>query len=107
MTLTRSLCYPVFDVVKNDQQEDRPVSEQTKYQITIQGWIGPHWADWFGGLAMTYEGKRDDSTLTVLSGPVADQAALRGILCKLWDLNLTLLSVIRVEQEKQTQEEIP
>ena len=83
------------------------MTEQTTYQIRIQGWIGPHWADWFGGLAMTYEGTEDDSLLTVLAGPVADQAALRGILCKLWDLNLTVLSVIQVEQEKQTQEELP
>ena len=73
------------------------MTEQTTYQIRIQGWIGPHWADWFGGLAMTYEGTEDDSLLTVLAGPVADQAALRGILSRLWDLNLTLLSVSRHE----------
>jgi hypothetical protein len=74
------------------------VSEQTKYQIRIQGWIGQHWANWFGGLAMTYEGTEDASPLTVLTGPVADQSALRGILDKIWDLNLTVLSVIREEE---------
>ena len=73
------------------------MAEQDKYQIKIRGWIGKRWADWFDGLAMCYEGTEDDSPLTVLTGPVADHAALRGILCRIWDLNLTLLSVIRVE----------
>ena len=73
------------------------MAEQDGYQISVQGWIGPRWANWFDGMAMTYEGGADDSPVTVLSGLVADQAALRGILSKIWDLNLTLLSVIRVQ----------
>ena len=51
------------------------------------------------------EGAEDDLPLTVLAGPVADQAALRGILNRLWDLNLTLISVIRVEQARHRQED--
>ena len=74
------------------------MTEQTKYQITIQGWIGQHWANWFGGLVITYEGTEDTLLLTVLTGPVSDQSALRGILCKIWDLNLTLISVTRIER---------
>jgi hypothetical protein len=81
------------------------VTEQPTYQIKIRGRIGPQWTDWFGGLVITYEGTEDDSPLTVIAGPVADQAALRGILCKLWDLNLTLISVIRVEPEERTEED--
>ena len=77
------------------------MAEQDKYQIKIRGWIGKRWANWFGGLAMCYEGTEDDSPLTVLTGPVADQAALRGILARIWDLNLTLLSVIRVEASSE------
>jgi hypothetical protein len=73
------------------------MTEQDKYQIRIRGWIGKRWANWFDGLAVTYEGTEDDSPLTVLTGPVADQAALRGILSRIWDLNLTLLAVVRVE----------
>ena len=73
------------------------MTEQDKVQIRIRGWIGKRWANWFDGLAMTYEGTEDDLPLTVLTGPVADQAALRGILSRIWDLNLTLLSVSRVE----------
>jgi hypothetical protein len=92
---------------KRSTRGSNTVTEQTTYQIKIRGWIDPQWADWFGGLGVTYEGTEDDSPLTVLAGPVADQAALRGILCKLWDFNLTLISAIRVEQETQTEEDIP
>ena len=73
------------------------MTEQDKYQIKVRGWIGQRWANWFDGMAMTYQGTEDESSLTVLTGPLADQAALRGILSRIWDLNLCLLSVIRVE----------
>jgi len=64
------------------------------YQITVQGALDPEWAAWLHGLTLaSTEG--DGLTVTTLSGPVADQAALRGILNKLWDLNLTLISVER------------
>ena len=71
--------------------------DQDRYQIRVQGWIGERWADWFDGMAMTYEGTNDDSPITILTGPVVDQAALRSLLTKIWDLNLTLISVALVE----------
>ena len=67
------------------------------YQIKVEGQLDPAWSDWFSGLAVTVEPGIGD-TLTTLTGPVADQAALRGILTKLWDLNLTLISCLRGEQ---------
>ncbi len=70
--------------------------EQNRYQIQVQGWISERWANWFDGMAMTYQGTEDDSPITVLTGPVVDQAALRSLLIKIWDLNLTLISVTRV-----------
>lgn len=70
--------------------------EQDRYQIQVQGWISERWANWFDGMAMTYQGTEDDSPITVLTGPVVDQAALRSLLIKIWDLNLTLISVTRV-----------
>jgi hypothetical protein len=70
--------------------------EQDRYQVQVQGWISERWANWFDGMAMTYQGTEDDSPITVLTGPVVDQAALRSLLTKIWDLNLTLISVIRV-----------
>lgn len=71
------------------------MTEQDRYQIRVQGWIGEGWANWFDGMTMIYEGVDDDSSITILTGPVLDQAALRGLLSKVWDLNLTLLSVTR------------
>lgn len=70
---------------------------QGEYQIRVQGWISERWADWFEGVTVIYEGAEDGSPITILTGPVVDQAALRGLLTKIWDLNLALISVTRVE----------
>jgi len=69
------------------------------YEIQVQGELDPGWKEWFDELAVTtgYAGARRPTT--TLLGPVADQAALRGMLCKLWDLNLTLISVRRVDAD--------
>jgi hypothetical protein len=77
------------------------MSKQDAYQIKIQGLIGKRWADWFDGLELAYEGTEGGSPITVLTGPVVDQAALRGILCRIWNLNLTLLSVVRIESDSE------
>jgi len=63
------------------------------YQIRIQGHLGRQWTDWFGGLTITLE----DNGETLLTGPVVDQAALHGLLRKVRDLGMPLLSVSRVE----------
>ncbi len=63
------------------------------YQIQVLGNIDPSWSDWFDGMELTREARKDGSLITTLTGPVADQATLRGILIGLWDLNLTILSV--------------
>ena len=55
--------------------------------------MGSQWSDWFDGLTITLE----DDGQTLLTGPVVDQAALHGLLRKVRDLGLTLLSVARVE----------
>ena len=67
---------------------------KTVYAIKIQGELGENWSDWFDGLSISVEG---DLPVTTLTGVVADQVALRGILNKLWDLNLTLISVLRLD----------
>ncbi len=64
------------------------------YQIKIQGELGGNWSDWFDGMSISVEG---DVSVTTLTGVVADQAALRGILNKIWDLNLALVSVARLD----------
>lgn len=63
------------------------------YQIRLKGHLGAEWADWFGGLTITLEA---DGT-TLLTGPVADQAALHGLLRKARDLGLPLVSINRVQ----------
>ena len=64
----------------------------TTYEIRVAGHLSPQWADWFEGLTIMLE---DDGN-TLLSGPVADQAALHGLLKKVRDLGLPLLSVNQV-----------
>ena len=63
------------------------------YQIRIKGHLGPQWADWFGGLAITLEDDGD----TLLTGPVVDQAALHGLLRKVRDLGMPLISAVRIK----------
>ena len=59
------------------------------YEIKIKGYLDTRWSDWFAGLTLTYlEGDE-----TLLSGKLADQAALHGLLERIRDLNLTLISV--------------
>jgi hypothetical protein len=63
------------------------------YQIRLKGHLGSQWTDWFEGLTIT----REDNEVTLLTGPVFDQAALHGLLKKVRDLGMPLLSVNYVE----------
>ena len=63
------------------------------YEIRIKGHLDDRWADWFEGLTITLEDNGD----TLLTGPVVDQAALHGLLRKVRDLGIPLLSINRVE----------
>lgn len=66
------------------------------YEITVEGKLDVGWADSFSGMTITLR-SRDGRPVSTLTGRVSDQAALRGMLCRLWDLNLTLVSVWRLE----------
>lgn len=75
------------------------MAEQVQYEIQIRGWIDGRWAGWFEGLDMTLERDGHGEPVTTLSAVVTDQAALRGILAKVWDLNLAVLSVTRLQEK--------
>jgi hypothetical protein len=66
--------------------------EAGRYEIRLTGQLDAHWAAWFDGLSVSREG---DGT-TVISGPIADQSALHGVLQRVRDLGLPLVSVVRV-----------
>jgi len=68
---------------------DQPVI----YEIRIKGHLGSQWTDWFEGLTITLEDNGD----TLVTGPVVDQAALHGLLKKVRDLGMPLVSVIQVQ----------
>ena len=74
---------------------------QAIYEIQVQGELDQGWEEWFNGLAATPQTAGKRRPTTTLIGLVADQAALRGLLRKLWDLNLTLISVRRIEADGQ------
>jgi len=69
-----------------------PTNDVPIYQIRIQGQLDESWSDWLGELTITPQ--PDGATL--LSGSIIDQAALHGILDRLYGLNLTILSVVQV-----------
>ena len=73
----------------NEQKQNPDVDPSTVYQIRIKGHLSQQWMSWFEGLTITRE--QDGNTL--LAGAVIDQAALHGILKKVRDLGMPLLSV--------------
>lgn len=73
------------------------------YEIRVRGHLGTRWAAWFDGLCLTAE---DDGT-SLISGPVVDQAALHGLLQKLRDLGIPLLSLTRVAPGEASEQDDP
>ena len=82
--------------MSNERSPKRDPSEPMVYQIRVTGHLDREWSDWFDGLSITLE----DNGETLLSGPVVDQAALHGLLRKVRDLGLPLLSVIRLQSDQ-------
>ena len=76
-------------IVPTNSDTEIMKSEVVVYQLRLKGHLGEQWTDWFEGLAVTPEEDGD----TLLTGPVRDQAALFGLLKKVRDLGLTLVSV--------------
>jgi hypothetical protein len=77
-----------------------PDAPRAHYEIRVRGVLDDHWSAWFEGLELT----GDHAGHTTIAGPIADQAALHGLLARVSDLGLVLLSVRRIDPEK---EELP
>ena len=67
------------------------------YRITIKGHLGPEWSNWFDGLTIALV----DNGETMLTGPLVDQTALHGVLIKIRDVGLPLLSLTRIETGRE------
>ena len=74
------------------------------YQIKVTGNLDQTWVSWFNQMKITTEGNQTEGPITVFTGPVSDQAQLRGLLIKIWDLNLELLSVQKMIGQTQLDE---
>ncbi len=74
------------------------------YVIQIRGHIGQDWSEWFSDLTLAAEYTADGTPITVLSGPISDQAALHGVLARIRDLGLQLISVGRIEEPETTED---
>lgn len=74
------------------------LGQPAKYQIKIQGRLSQGWSDWFDGMIVTVERNSRGLSITNLTGTVADQPALHGLLARIRDLGLPLLLVKHLEE---------
>ena len=84
------------DRAMSSELDPKSTSEPVVYQIRIEGHLGRPWTNWFGGLVVVLTENGD----TLVTGPVVDQAALYGLLRKVRDLGMPLVSVHRIEPDR-------
>ena len=85
--------------MSDKQTYDEKHNQPQRYEIRIKGHLDDRWSDWFEGLAIRLEEDGD----TLLTGPVVDQAALHGLLKRVRDLGMTLVSVNQVQSQETRQ----
>ena len=85
-----------YKVMSNQSSPKINPDQPMVYQIKIKGHLDQQWTDWFEGLTIALE----DDGHTLLTGPVVDQAALHGLLKKVRDLGMPLVSVSRIEPDQ-------
>jgi hypothetical protein len=81
-------------------EKNEPCNIASHYQIIVEGKIDPSWSEWLANMEVRSRKEADGMQVTILSGILADQAALRGLLIRLWDLNLSLRSVEQIDPSK-------
>jgi hypothetical protein len=94
--------YTIGATNEGDTMAEEKADERVVYRIRVQGKLDERWSDWFSGLRVVVES--EIPPITTLAGLI-DQAGLRGVLNKLWDLNLDLISVRRVEANGRGEKE--
>jgi hypothetical protein len=82
-----------MDTTNSSGRGDAPVESPAYYELRVNGVLDSRWSAWFDGLRVT----SDESGQTVIAGPVVDQAALHGLLTKVRDLGLPLISVRQID----------
>jgi hypothetical protein len=73
-----------------------PAGQPARYEIRVEGVLDGRWSAWFDGMAVS----SDEPDQTTIAGPVTDQAALHGLLAKIRDLALPLISVRRIDPDR-------
>jgi hypothetical protein len=81
--------------MSSKQSQETGLEDPTVYEIRIKGHLGPQWRDWFGGLTI----KLEENGETSLTGLVPDQAALHGLLKRVRDVGLPLISVVSLKPD--------
>ncbi len=93
---------------KTNEQSASRTAGPVIYEIKVQGHLDPVWSQWLEGMTLThFENEEGGGACTLITGPVVDQPALHGLLAKIGNLNLTLISVRRIDPRKGTAEEVP
>jgi hypothetical protein len=87
-------------MMKNVKQK-LTLAQPATYQIKVPGHLDESWSEWAEGMTITVESEGDGLPVTTLTGAVADQAALQGLLRRLYSLGLPLISVNWVEPDKK------
>jgi len=82
-------CHKRTRIMSNKHISKMDANQPKVYQIRIEGHLDRQWTDWFDGMTITLEDNGD----TLITGPVVDQAALHGLLKKVRDLGMPLLSI--------------
>lgn len=81
--------------------EEHKADGRVEYRIKVEGELDDRWSEWFHRLTVVVES--ENPPITILTGSI-DQAALRGVLNRVWDLNLRLISVIPIETDELYEE---
>ncbi len=95
---------------KDSMKTNQPHSPENGgiYEIKIKGLLDEHWNQWFEGMALKRVDNGESGQMcTLITGPIPDQPALHGLLAKIRDLNLTLISICRINSETKKREETP